>query len=75
MNAYRGLDDGQCEICQACVSRLKALDHQKKSVCLPIGADLLPSVDARLNLDECGTSHKYYPDLVLINHLPFCGLG
>jgi hypothetical protein len=75
MNAYRVLDDGQCEICQACVSWLKAFDHQKKSICLPIGADLLPTVDARLNLDECGTAHKNHPDLVLINHPPFRGLG
>ncbi len=51
--AYRVLYDGQCEICQACVSWLKALDHQNKTICLPISADVLPTVDARLNLDEC----------------------
>src|SRR5260370_30828321 len=51
--AYRVLYDGQCEICQACVSWLKALDHRNKTICLPISADVLPTVDARLNLDEC----------------------
>ncbi len=51
--AYRVLYDGQCEICQACVSWLKALDHQNQTICLPISAELLPTVDARLNLDEC----------------------
>src|ERR1700730_13819970 len=50
---YRVLYDGQCEICQACVSWLKALDHQNKTVCLPIFAEALPTVDSRLNLDEC----------------------
>jgi hydroxyacylglutathione hydrolase len=51
--AYRVLYDGQCEICQACVSWLKALDHQNKTICLPISADVLPTVDPRLNSDEC----------------------
>jgi predicted DCC family thiol-disulfide oxidoreductase YuxK len=50
---YRVLYDGQCEICQACVSWLKALDHENKTVCLPISAEVLSVVDARLNLDEC----------------------
>jgi predicted DCC family thiol-disulfide oxidoreductase YuxK len=30
--ACRVLYDGQCEICQACVSWLKALDHENKTV-------------------------------------------
>src|SRR6202011_5683354 len=51
--AYRVLYDGQCEICQACVSWLKPLDHQNKTICLPISADELLTVDGRLNLDEC----------------------
>ena len=51
--AYRVLYDGQCEICQACVSWLKALDHRNKTISLPISVDVLPTVDARLNLDEC----------------------
>src|ERR1700739_3729029 len=51
--AYRVLYDGQCEICQACVSWLKALDHENKTVCLPISAEVLPTVDSRLKLDEC----------------------
>ena len=51
--AYRVLYDGQCEICQACVSWLRALDHQNKTICLPISAEALPKVDSRLRMDEC----------------------
>ena len=50
---YRVLYDGQCEICQACVSWLKALDREKRSVCLPISADVLASVDSRLRMEDC----------------------
>ena len=52
-SVYRVLYDGQCEICQACVSWLKALDHQNKTICLPISAEVLSAVDPRLQLDEC----------------------
>ncbi|MFZ3210640.1 MAG: DUF393 domain-containing protein [Terriglobales bacterium] len=51
--AYRVLYDGQCEICQACVSWLKALDHKNETVCLPISAEVLSAVDARLGMDDC----------------------
>jgi glyoxylase-like metal-dependent hydrolase (beta-lactamase superfamily II)/predicted DCC family thiol-disulfide oxidoreductase YuxK len=51
--AYRVLYDGQCEICQSCVSWLKTLDRENKTVCLPISAEVLRTVDARLNLDDC----------------------
>jgi len=51
--AYRVLYDGQCEICQSCVSWLKTLDRENKTVCLPISAEVLPTVDAWLNLDDC----------------------
>ena len=51
--AYRVLYDGQCEICQACVSWLKTLDRKNKTTCLPISADVLPAVDSRLRMDEC----------------------
>ncbi len=50
---YRVLYDGQCEICQACVSWPKALDHENKTVCLPISAEVLPGVDSLLRMDEC----------------------
>jgi hydroxyacylglutathione hydrolase len=50
---YRVLYDRQCEICQACVSWLKALDHEKRTVCLPISADVLASVDSRLQMEDC----------------------
>ena len=50
---YRVLYDGQCEICQACVSWLKALDHEKRTVCLPISADVIASVDSRLGMEDC----------------------
>jgi hydroxyacylglutathione hydrolase len=51
--AYRVLYDAQCEICQACVSWLKALDRENKTICLPISAEVLSAVDSRLNLNEC----------------------
>ena len=50
---YRVLYDGQCEICQACVSWLKALDREKRTLCLPISADVLASVDSRLRVEDC----------------------
>jgi predicted DCC family thiol-disulfide oxidoreductase YuxK len=50
---YRVLYDDQCEICQSCVSWLKTFDGENKTVCLPISAEVLPTVDARLNLDDC----------------------
>ena len=49
--SYRVLYDGQCEVLrQACVSWLKVLDHEGKTVCLPVSADVLSSVDSRLVL-------------------------
>jgi glyoxylase-like metal-dependent hydrolase (beta-lactamase superfamily II)/predicted DCC family thiol-disulfide oxidoreductase YuxK len=51
--AYSVLYDGQCEICQSCVSWLKALDHDNKTMCLPISAEVLSAVDSRLLMDEC----------------------
>lgn len=51
--SYRVIYDGQCEICQACVSWLQILDRRGKTVCLPITVDVLPSVDSRLAMDEC----------------------
>src|ERR1700757_2618999 len=50
---YRVLYDGQCEICQACVSWLKTLDQEEKTICLPISAEVLSAVDSRLSIDEC----------------------
>jgi glyoxylase-like metal-dependent hydrolase (beta-lactamase superfamily II)/predicted DCC family thiol-disulfide oxidoreductase YuxK len=52
-SAYRVLYDGQCEICQACVAWLKALDHGNRTLPLPISAEVLSAVDSRLRLDEC----------------------
>ncbi|PYV66135.1 MAG: hypothetical protein DMG97_30220 [Acidobacteria bacterium] len=51
--AYRVLYDGQCEICQACVSWLKTLDHENKTICLPISTEMLSTVDSRLRMDDC----------------------
>jgi ribonuclease/clavin/mitogillin len=51
--AYRVLYDGQCEICQACVSWSKILDHENKTICLPIRAEVLSAVDSRLRMDDC----------------------
>jgi glyoxylase-like metal-dependent hydrolase (beta-lactamase superfamily II)/predicted DCC family thiol-disulfide oxidoreductase YuxK len=50
---YRVIYDEQCEICQACVSWLKALDREKRAVCVPISADVLASVDLRLRMEDC----------------------
>jgi glyoxylase-like metal-dependent hydrolase (beta-lactamase superfamily II)/predicted DCC family thiol-disulfide oxidoreductase YuxK len=50
---YRVLYDGQCEICQACVSWLKTLDRENKTICLPISAEVLSVVDPGLSMDEC----------------------
>ena len=35
------------------MSWLKALDREKRSVCLPISADVLASVDSRLRMEDC----------------------
>lgn len=51
--AYRVLYDGQCEICQACVSWLKTIDRHHQTICLPISAEILREVDSRLRMDEC----------------------
>jgi hydroxyacylglutathione hydrolase len=51
--AYKVLYDGQCEICQACVSWLKTLDHSMRTKCLPISAEVLSSADPGLRMDEC----------------------
>jgi glyoxylase-like metal-dependent hydrolase (beta-lactamase superfamily II)/predicted DCC family thiol-disulfide oxidoreductase YuxK len=51
--AYQVLYDGQCEICQACVSWLRTLDRKNMTVCLPISAEALATVDSRLRMDEC----------------------
>jgi hydroxyacylglutathione hydrolase len=51
--AYRVLYDGQCEICQACVSWLKALDHEGKTICLPISTESVSACDSRLRIDDC----------------------
>jgi glyoxylase-like metal-dependent hydrolase (beta-lactamase superfamily II)/predicted DCC family thiol-disulfide oxidoreductase YuxK len=50
---YSVLYDGQCEICQACVAWLKTLDRENKTLPLPISAEVLSTVDARLRMDEC----------------------
>ena len=50
---YRVLYDGQCEICQGCVSWLKTLDREHRTTCLPISPEVLASVDSRLGMDDC----------------------
>src|SRR5438876_1149378 len=51
--AHRVLYDGQCEICQACVSWLKTLDRENKTICLPLSTETLRNVDSRLKMDDC----------------------
>ena len=50
---YPVLYDGQCEICQGCVSWLRALDRENKTICLPISVEVLSAVDSRLQIDQC----------------------
>jgi glyoxylase-like metal-dependent hydrolase (beta-lactamase superfamily II)/predicted DCC family thiol-disulfide oxidoreductase YuxK len=50
---YKVIYDDQCEICQACVTWLRTLDHDHKTLCLPIGNETLSSVDSRLRVDDC----------------------
>ena len=54
-SSYTVLYDGQCEICQACVSWLKTLDREgnNQTLCLPISAEALSAIDSRLKMDEC----------------------
>jgi glyoxylase-like metal-dependent hydrolase (beta-lactamase superfamily II)/predicted DCC family thiol-disulfide oxidoreductase YuxK len=35
------------------VSWLRALDHESKTICLPISIEVLPNLDGRLKMDEC----------------------
>src|SRR6266536_6205197 len=51
--AYRVLYDGQCEVCQSCVSWLRTFDHKSKTICVPISVEVLSAVDSRLQIDEC----------------------
>jgi glyoxylase-like metal-dependent hydrolase (beta-lactamase superfamily II)/predicted DCC family thiol-disulfide oxidoreductase YuxK len=50
---YSVLYDAQCEICQACLAWLKTLDHENKTLPLPINAEVLSAMDSRLRLEEC----------------------
>jgi glyoxylase-like metal-dependent hydrolase (beta-lactamase superfamily II)/predicted DCC family thiol-disulfide oxidoreductase YuxK len=50
---YVVLYDGQCEICQACVSWLTALDGNRKTSSVPISAEAISNLDARLSLEAC----------------------
>ena len=52
-STYSVFYDDQCEVCQAGVSWLKALDQQKKTVSLPINAEALSNSGAGLKMDEC----------------------
>jgi glyoxylase-like metal-dependent hydrolase (beta-lactamase superfamily II)/predicted DCC family thiol-disulfide oxidoreductase YuxK len=51
--AYKVFYDGQCEICQACVAWLKALDRENKTLPLAISPEVLSAVDSRVRLEEC----------------------
>lgn len=50
---YRVFFDGQCEICQACLSWLMTLDRHGRTQCLAIGREVLSAVDRRFDLDDC----------------------
>src|SRR5580700_11415874 len=51
--AFKVLYDGQCEICQACVSWLKTLGDGTQTICLPISEEVLFSLNSRLRMDDC----------------------
>jgi hydroxyacylglutathione hydrolase len=50
---FKVLYDGQCEICQACVSWLQILDIRRITQSIPIDADVLRRLDPRLDLEAC----------------------
>jgi glyoxylase-like metal-dependent hydrolase (beta-lactamase superfamily II)/predicted DCC family thiol-disulfide oxidoreductase YuxK len=50
---YRVIYDGQCEICQGCVTWLKTLDRNHKILAVPISPEDLSSIDPRLSLEDC----------------------
>jgi len=51
--SYIVLYDGQCEICQACISWLKALDRDNQTLAVPISAEALSHLDCPFSLDAC----------------------
>ncbi|MFZ3329834.1 MAG: DCC1-like thiol-disulfide oxidoreductase family protein [Candidatus Acidiferrales bacterium] len=53
MSCFRVFYDGQCEICQACVSWLHLLDKRHKTQSIPIDAETLSEHDPRLDVDAC----------------------
>ena len=50
---YTVLYDGQCEVCQACVSWLRTLDKKHRTIDVPITAEALQRADSRLRLEDC----------------------
>jgi predicted DCC family thiol-disulfide oxidoreductase YuxK len=50
---FKVLYDGQCEICQACVSWLQVLDTRHMTHSIAIDADALNLLDPKLDVDAC----------------------
>ena len=50
---YKVLYDGQCEICQACVSWLRVLDRRQQTDCVSIELASLPHLHPDLKLENC----------------------
>jgi predicted DCC family thiol-disulfide oxidoreductase YuxK len=50
---YTVLFDGQCEVCQAFYSWLRALDKNQRSVGLPLEDANLSALNPKLLMDEC----------------------
>src|SRR5215831_8802829 len=50
---YHVIYDEQCEVCQAGVSWLKVLDHEKRIVCHPIDLDTLQELHPDLKIEAC----------------------
>src|SRR5213593_3715207 len=50
---YRVIYDEQCEVCQAGVSWLKILDHNKRVAVHPIDPGILHTIHPTLKVEEC----------------------
>src|SRR5207249_10953456 len=50
---YRVIYDEQCEVCQAGVSWLKILDHNKRVAVHPIDPGILHTIHLTLKVEEC----------------------
>ena len=69
--SYRVLYVGQCEICQACVSWLKALDHENRTVCLQTveETEWYSNSQTERRVRPSKAKHHYFATLISIEEL------